>query len=165
MNARSSEAVHDSVHTLRASSSSPCLLVMQVFGMAVVGLAALTCLSFMDPNNVANQSGLQAAGVLILLLNVAYVICMALLISKTGLPKARTTAHAAFNIIRLGSKMLACFGSSMGHRWAPQRLSARLQRASTGPNLGQGSGNMAPRRGRSMQLSLLDSSLPESNVL
>ena len=62
---------------------------MQLGGLQVLGLYAVTatttgCLFFLDTDTSAQSSGLIAIGILLMLLNVAYIALMAVLIIKQG---------------------------------------------------------------------------------
>ena len=59
---------------------------LQVFGLFTVVATATGCLYFLDQDDVAKSNGLNAAGVLLLILNIVFVAVMALLISKRGGP-------------------------------------------------------------------------------
>lgn len=61
-------------------------LGMQVFGLFTVVATATGCLYFLDSNDVAKGNGLTAAGVLLLILNIGFVLVMGMLISKRGGP-------------------------------------------------------------------------------
>lgn len=70
-------------------------LVLQVFGMFAVLATATGCLYFMDPSNVASPSGLEAVGVLLLILNILYVLATAALVTTIGAHKAKKMVHLA----------------------------------------------------------------------
>lgn len=61
---------------------------MQVLGLLTVVATATGCLYFLDPNEVASNVGLNATGIVLLILNLAFVALMAVLISKRGRPVA-----------------------------------------------------------------------------
>ena len=61
---------------------------LQVLGLLIVVATATGCLYFLDPNEVASNVGLNATGILLLILNLGFVALMAVLISKRGRPVA-----------------------------------------------------------------------------
>ncbi len=61
---------------------STCLL--QVLGLATVSATAVGCQMFLDTNNVANSRGLSATGVLLMILNVAFLAVSGILIVGRG---------------------------------------------------------------------------------
>ena len=70
---------------------SPCPdpdLCLQVLGLLVVVATATGCLYFLDPDEVASHAGLNAAGILLLIVNFGFAVLMAALISKRGRPTA-----------------------------------------------------------------------------
>jgi len=96
-----------------------------------VGATATGCLYFMDTTNVANPRGLDAVGVLLLLLNILYIIAMALLVLVTGAHKTKRFTQAAIRSLladanRFGRSVL---NSVAGWRWVqgaqPRRLGTR----------------------------------------
>ncbi len=130
---------------------------LQVLGMTVVVFTALGCLYFMDSNNVASQAGLQAVGALLLILNIAYVIWMGLLISRTGLPKAKRVAYRTVTMSRTGSMQAKSAVVRSLRTCSPRAWRAWLVRRNTSDF----SDVQQPRngdlgRGISMQISLLD---------
>lgn len=61
-----------------------------MLGLFTVVATATGCLYFLDQNrDVANSKGLTAAGVLLLILNVFYVVLMATLIIKKSAPRVK----------------------------------------------------------------------------
>jgi hypothetical protein len=85
----------------------------------------------MDTTNVANPRGLDAVGVLLLLLNILYIIAMALLVLVTGAHKTKRFTQAAIRSLladanRFGRSVL---NSVAGWRWVqgaqPRRLGTR----------------------------------------
>ena len=61
-------------------------LWLQVLGLFTVVATATGCLYFLDQDNVASGVGLNATGVLLLILNFGFVLLMAVLISLRGGP-------------------------------------------------------------------------------
>ena len=61
---------------------------LQVLGLLIVAATATGCLYFLDPDEVASYTGLSAAGILLLIVNLGFVVLMAALISKRGRPAA-----------------------------------------------------------------------------
>lgn len=64
------------------------VLPLQVVSLFVVTLTAAGCLYFLDSDAVAKTSGLDAAGILLVLMNLAYASVMVILISVTARHKA-----------------------------------------------------------------------------
>lgn len=85
-----------------------------------MGVTATGCLYFMDTTNVANPRGLDAVGVLLLLLNILYVIAMALLVLVTGAHKTKRFSQAAVSSLQSGA---SSFGRSMSTSFARLRPS------------------------------------------
>ena len=59
---------------------------MQVFGLFTVVATATGCLYFLNQDDVADSSGLTAAGIMLLILNITFVAVLAFLIMKRGSP-------------------------------------------------------------------------------
>lgn len=55
-----------------------------MLGLFAVMATASGCLFFLDASTLAQSTGLSAVGVLLMLLNVAYIVVMAVLIVKQG---------------------------------------------------------------------------------
>ena len=72
----------------------------------------------MDTTNVASSRGLDAVGVLLLLLNILYVIAMALLVLVTGAHKTKQFSQAAVRSFQSGAGR---FGRSMSTSFARLR--------------------------------------------
>lgn len=70
------------------------LCCLQVFGIFAVAATATGCLYFVDASNVASTAGLEAVGVLLLVLNLLYMLATVLLITKTGAKKGRQMLHS-----------------------------------------------------------------------
>ena len=127
--------------------------------MSTVVFTALGCLYFMDTNSVASSTGLQAVGALLLILNLAYLICMALLIAKTGFPKARRMASRAASMTQAGSSHAKGWVMTSMHKCSSRALGRQLSNRAkpaadatcTQPNVGT-----EFHRGSSMQISLLE---------
>ena len=81
------------VHNQR--SRSDVYAALQVFGKFAVVATATGCLYFMDVPKVASTKGLEAVGVLLLVLNLLYVVATGLLVTKTGAKKARQLLFSA----------------------------------------------------------------------
>ncbi len=86
--------------------------VSQVAGLFTVGATALACLYFLDPTNVASDAGLEAVGVLLLLLNIVYVIAMALLVAVTGAHKTKRFTNTAVTTVATAASNLGGVGSA-----------------------------------------------------
>ncbi|DBA90089.1 TPA: hypothetical protein ACH3X1_003408 [Trebouxia sp. C0004] len=99
---------------------------MQVLGLFIVQTTAAGCLYFLDPTNVANSSGLEAVGITLLVLNVAYVVVMLIMIAVFG---AHTTKHftrAAFALMRTSSTQLKHAVSGLSNSGAGVSASRNL---------------------------------------
>ena len=68
---------------------------LQVLGLFTVGVTATGCLYSMDTTHVASPRGLDAVSILLLLLNLLYVIAMALLVLVTGVHKTKRFSQAS----------------------------------------------------------------------
>ena len=79
---------------------------MQVLGLFIVQITAAGCLYFLDPTNIANDRGLAAAGILLMLLNIAYVAAMLILIGINGASKTKQYTRTAFVWLRVSSARL-----------------------------------------------------------
>lgn len=112
---------------------------MQVFGSFAVAVTATGCLYFLDDNEVATKDGLTAAGALLCILNIAFVVVMSMLISKRGGPTVIKWAVWARDI--LVSQMRRMFSRV-------SRLRSRRLNSST-------SINSSVSRSSSIQLGLL----------
>ena len=66
--------------------------MLQVLGLFTTLVTAIGCLYFIDQGSVASSKGLMAAGVLVLVLNIFFVVVMAVLISKKGARSAKEWA-------------------------------------------------------------------------
>ena len=66
--------------------------MLQVLGLFTTLVTAIGCLYFIDPGSVASKKGLMTAGVLVLVLNIFFVVVMAVLISKKGARSAKEWA-------------------------------------------------------------------------
>lgn len=79
------------------------------------------CLYFLTPANIASTAGLQAAAVLLLLLNMVYVLAMVILVAMTGVSKARRiTSIAVIAVAKAASDVWALLSDSskMKSLWA-----------------------------------------------
>ena len=76
------ETKHMLIPFVTVSTHSRCIL--QVLGLATVSATAAGCLMFLDTNNVANSRGLSATGVLLMILNVAFLAVSGVLIVRRG---------------------------------------------------------------------------------
>ena len=68
---------------------------VQVLGLFIVQITAAGCLYFLDLTNIANDRGLAAAGILLMLLNIAYVAAMLILIGINGASKTKQYTRTA----------------------------------------------------------------------
>lgn len=90
--------------------------------MFSVVATATACLYFLDPAGIAKQAGIDAAGVLILILNALFLLTVAVLIVKAGGHKAVVQAQQMLSkfcraMQSLGGRIACCgrrgtFGSS-----------------------------------------------------
>lgn len=55
-----------------------------MLGLFTVVATVTGCLYFVDPTGVAEQTGIQATGILLLILNAFFFLVMGLLIAKAG---------------------------------------------------------------------------------
>lgn len=76
---------------------------MQVLGLFIVLATAADCLYFLDPTNTANSSSLAAVGIVLLILNMAYVAAMLILIAVTGANKTKHFTRTAFQALKTTS--------------------------------------------------------------
>jgi len=86
------------------------------------------CLYCMDTTNVANPRGLDAVGVLLLLLSILYIVAMSLLVLVTGAHKTKRFTQAAVRSFqsaanRIGRSMSTSFA---GWKWAQGADSCRI---------------------------------------
>ena len=79
---------------------------VQVLGLFIVQITAAGCLYFLDPTNIANDRGLVAAGILLMLLNIAYVAAMLILIGINGASKTKQYTRTVFVWVRTSSARL-----------------------------------------------------------
>ena len=77
-----------------------------MLGLFVVLATATACLYFLDPTNIANSSGLEAVGVVLLILNMGYVLVMLVLIAVTGAHKTKHFTRTAFAVLKTTSVKL-----------------------------------------------------------
>lgn len=115
---------------------------MQVFSLFTVLGTAVGCLYMLnaDTSYVASQAGLNAVGVLIVLLNSAFVLVMAVLIVRSSTGKVRSM------LLLLGQKLMhvshnlkLCLGCGSHHRGATpnnsqSKLSVQLHSPGTSCN-------------------------------
>ena len=75
-------------------------MYLQVLGLFIVLATAAGCLYFLDPTNIANSSGLEAVGIVLLALNIGYILVMLILIAVTGAPKTKRFTCSAVAMVR-----------------------------------------------------------------
>ena len=76
-----------------------------MLGLFIVLATAAGCLYFLDPTNIANSTGLEAVGIVLLVLNIGYIVVMLILIAVTGAPKTkRFTCSAVAMVKTISSK-------------------------------------------------------------
>lgn len=81
--------------------------------MFTVAVTATACLYFLDPAGTAKRAGMDAAGVLILILNALFLLTVAVLIVKAGGHKAVSEAQQMLSkacraMQSLGGKIACC---------------------------------------------------------
>ena len=96
-------------------------LCLQVFGMFAVVATATACLYFVDPSGIAKQAGTDAAGVLTLILNAAFLLSLAILIIKAG----------SMDAVYQAQQMLLKARSLMQRLWAKIACCGRRGRSTT----------------------------------
>ena len=79
-------------------------ILLQVLGLFIVQLTAIGCLYFLDPTDIADSSGLEAVGILLLLMNGLYVLAMLILIAIYGAAKTKRFTCKAFVYIKTSSQ-------------------------------------------------------------
>ena len=86
--------------------AGPQCATLQVLGLFIVQTTAAGCLYFLDPTNIANSTGLEAVGITLLALNVAYVVVMLIMIAVFGADTTKHFTRAAFAVLRTSSTKL-----------------------------------------------------------
>lgn len=66
-------------------------------------VTAIGCLYFLDPTNIANDKGLAAVGVILLVMNMGYVAVMLVLIAMYGAAKTKHFTRQAFAVLKSSS--------------------------------------------------------------
>ena len=79
------------------------MVPLQVLGLFIVQTTAAGCLYFLDPSSIANNTGLQAVGVVLLVLNIAYVLAMLVMIAVFGAATTKHVTLAAFAVLKSSS--------------------------------------------------------------
>lgn len=79
--------------------AAPQCATLQVLGLFIVQ----TCLYFLDPTDIANSTGLEGVGIILLVLNVAYVVVMLVMIAVFGADSTKHFTRAAFAVLRTSS--------------------------------------------------------------
>ena len=136
-------------------------------GLFAVMVTATGCLFFLDTNTVALSSGLSAAGVLLMLLNVAYIALMAILITKQGARHvhgwATWTKDTSQKTITAIWRLLSCHvcGSARSYQG-----SQHISQAATAPAKSMQLSGFTRMLSRSLSSLPLKAAevLPESNV-
>ncbi len=77
-----------------------------MLGLATVSATAVGCLMFLDANNVANSRGLSATGVLLMILNVAFLAVSGILIVGRGRRHVAAFARQSKGITKTVSQRL-----------------------------------------------------------
>ena len=83
---------------------------------------ATGCLYFLDPSNIANNSGLEAVGIVLLILNIGYVLVMLVLIVMTGAHKTKHFTRTAFAVLKTTSFKLKHSVSGLSSTSSVSRL-------------------------------------------
>ena len=83
--------------------AAPQCATLQVLGLFIVQTTAAGCLYFLDPTNIANSTGLEGVGIMLLVLNVAYVVVMLVMIAVFGADSTKHFTRAAFAVLRTSS--------------------------------------------------------------
>ena len=123
-----------------------------MLGLLIVAATATGCLYFLDPDEVASHAGLSAAGILLLIVNVGFVVLMAALISKRGRPAALTwLAWLRVTTKKAVQKMPRLLHLPWARRGSVSQCSSGLSSASTS-------------RSSSVQLGLLPMNVKRSNI-
>ena len=94
-------------------------LTLQVFGKFAVVATATGCLYFMDTSRATSEGphqGLQAVGILLLLLNLAYVGATLILVTKTSAHKGRSLARISMSMISRAAGPISGILVSTAHK-------------------------------------------------
>ena len=127
---------------------------MQVFGLFVVVATATGCLYFLDQGDIAAAAGLNAAGVLLLILNAAFVLVMAVLIIKRGTPYVRSW------LVYFQHSLSECYQRLRGGKYQ-QWLSSSSRQSNTSTV----SSSSSMGRQTSVQMNLLSNVFTRSGTL
>ena len=102
------------------------LTAAQVFGLFAVTATATGSLYFLDSNKVASNGGLNAAGVLLLILNLAYLLAAGVAIASAGSQTVRIFIRKQYSKLILGAQ------TALGVRsWQQKALGVRLSSGRT----------------------------------
>ena len=96
---------------------------LQVFSMFTVAATATACLYFLDPAGIAKQAGIDAAGVLILILNAIFLLTVAVLIVKACGKKSITQAQRMLDKPRV---VMRSVSDKFGRRGSCARSSSSI---------------------------------------
>ena len=85
---------------------------------------AIGCLYFLDPTDIADASGLQATGIILMLLNAAYVLAMLVMIAVYGADKTKRFTRTACAFLKSSSHRFrhSSFGISRSSSFAAFKL-------------------------------------------
>ena len=100
-------------------------LLLQVLGLFIVQATAIGCLYFLDPTDVADTRGLQATGIVLMLLNAAYVLAMLIMIAVYGADKTKRFTRTACVFLRDSSQRFLRPTHSL--RWASSLAAFKAQ--------------------------------------
>lgn len=74
--------------------------LLQVFSRFTVVATTLTCIYFVDDSGVASKTGLDAAAVLVLLLNAFFLLVLAVLIVRAGMSDGLTLLYNVVTAVK-----------------------------------------------------------------
>ena len=127
---------------------------VQVFGLFVVVATATGCLYFLDQGDIASQTGLNAAGVLLMILNAVFVLIISVLIVK------RSMHYVKSCLVYFQQSIFDLYQRLRGGRYQ-QWLSTSSRRSNS--STVSSSGSMG--RQTSVQMNLLSSVFTRSGTL
>lgn len=101
----------------------------QVLGLFTVVATVVGIVYFTDPRDVASSAGLDAAGVLLLILNIMFVLLMAALVLRAGKGSIRKYLNLAAALVKSKSVVLSKVPSNI-RRSGPARSMSRARAVS-----------------------------------
>ena len=87
---------------------------MQVFGLFAVTATATGSLYFLDASKAASNSGLNAAGVMLLILNLTYLLVLGVAVASAGSHAVRIFVRKQYSKIAL--RICAVLGGQTWHQ-------------------------------------------------